>query len=421
MALAACRFRNKQSKGGKKAKKDTVSDTPVDPGASAAAASNGFREDSSGATAASEQPVATAESHISELSGSFPHANGAQEALGLEFSLPPVSWGGGAGPDAQSTAWSSTLSVPAVPVPAPYVEGAHVETPPIAAALSTSAKPEADMTSSTLKFLAERDARMRVVLAAAIELEHAAAAIAPGRGGAHGGDADSDALLRSAHDLVLRLEAAGVEPAARGEEGSCPLAADALATLRAAAAEREARAAKPPRAPPGVGGGEGGGEGVIRGPDSSPGGASGAAGDAPGAGGAGQSEPFALDYGALVGGLFESPFAGGGRGEGNVDHLSASELRAADGAGAGHASGAEWAPRVGAAHGGYSNGGREALEELAWENSALQRRAEAQASALIEVRRCFLPAPPTPDLLAPRGVLSAGTRGAGGGAGLARV
>ncbi|KAJ1485598.1 hypothetical protein T484DRAFT_1892212, partial [Baffinella frigidus] len=374
------KFRNKQSKTGKKSKKGAADAAP----APTSASTNGVPSESA--------PVKVGE-HLKESAGAAASEggdggkvpNGHSSAMPAEEvvrgkpaeeearTLPPaqkpaadvdvpviVAKKTQAGVPTREAANADVRAVSPVPPAAPVAPAAVAPTPE---------HPEEHTPSTTngvgaaaiSKFLRERDERMRVVLSAALELEHAVASASLGAGGGRDADARADALLRTSHDLVQRLEASNVQPALRGAEGCFPAVEQALVLLRAAAAQREkANVPGAGRAPQGGGAGEwaeGGGEpgDATRGPDVSP--AVGGAGATLEGGGeaAEQSEEeaerrlnaFSLDYsafgggGAAVGDLFASPF-----GSASVDvapkvmdHLSASELRGMGGGASGSAFG----------------------------------------------------------------------------------
>lgn len=120
------------------------------------------------------------------------------------------------------------------------------------------------------RWLDERNKRMRVVLAAALEMEHVVASASCSQanfdpymtssGNSRG--AKLHALLRSSHEVVQRLEGSGIEPGTEKEETSFPAVSDVLQHLRAANARAKARelsgsaSASGEVAPLGVGGGK---------------------------------------------------------------------------------------------------------------------------------------------------------------------
>jgi hypothetical protein len=99
------------------------------------------------------------------------------------------------------------------------------------------------------RWLQERDKRMRVVLAAAMEMEVAVAAASYAQsyfdpymsssGKSRG--AKLHALLRSSHEVVQRLEGAGLAPGSDKDESSFPAVSDVLQQLRALNARTKAR------------------------------------------------------------------------------------------------------------------------------------------------------------------------------------
>ena len=98
------------------------------------------------------------------------------------------------------------------------------------------------------RWLDERNKRMRVVLAAALEMEHAVASASCAQanfdpymtsGGSSRG-AKLHALLRSAHEVVQRLEGSGIQPGTEKEETCFPAVSDVLQHLRAANARAKA-------------------------------------------------------------------------------------------------------------------------------------------------------------------------------------
>lgn len=254
----ARRFRNKQSKTGKKSKKGAADAAP----APTSASTNGVPSESA--------PVKVGE-HLKESAGAAASEggdggkvpNGHSSAMPAEEvvrgkpaeeearTLPPaqkpaadvdvpviVAKKTQAGVPTREAANADVRAVSPVPPAAPVAPAAVAPTPE---------HPEEHTPSTTngvgaaaiSKFLRERDERMRVVLSAALELEHAVASASLGAGGGRDADARADALLRTSHDLVQRLEASNVQPALRGAEGCFPAVEQALVLLRAAAAQRE--------------------------------------------------------------------------------------------------------------------------------------------------------------------------------------
>ena len=93
--------------------------------------------------------------------------------------------------------------------------------------------------SHASRWFGERDGRMRVVLAAAREMESAVAALACASAASRttprssGRAAELHALLRSSHEVVQRLEGAGITPACTVEEETAfPAVSDVLQQLR---------------------------------------------------------------------------------------------------------------------------------------------------------------------------------------------
>jgi len=101
--------------------------------------------------------------------------------------------------------------------------------------------------SAVNRWLDERNKRMRVVLAAALEMEHAIASAScaqanfdPYISGGSSRGAKLHALLRSSHEVVQRLEGAGIEPGTENDETCFPAVSDVLQQLRAANARAKA-------------------------------------------------------------------------------------------------------------------------------------------------------------------------------------
>jgi hypothetical protein len=97
---------------------------------------------------------------------------------------------------------------------------------------------EAKKKDSVIRWLDERSSRMRVVLAAAIEMEHAVAAASYAQSSFD--PHRLHALLRTSHEVVQRLELEGLEPCTEKEETCFPAVSDVLQQLRAINARAKA-------------------------------------------------------------------------------------------------------------------------------------------------------------------------------------